>query len=79
MKIGRRQSGVFLDLGQVLVFEAQPVPFEGRRLAGFMGFDHRAPAPAVAADSRDRHRIIGRQHPGIEQLGPQQVRWRRWG
>ena len=65
------QPGVFHDLGNVLVLQAQAIEFKRRGFAFFMGFDQAASAPRITTDGGQGERKVARQQAGVHQRANQ--------
>ncbi|MCY1358892.1 hypothetical protein D9M69_454400 [compost metagenome] len=71
----RRQAGLHAHLGQVLVLQPQRVLARAVQLrvtAGLEVGNHLLAAAAVAGQRERRHRVVARQHAGIDQWAHRQ-------
>ena len=66
-----RQARVFHDFWNVFVLQTQPIQLECGRFAFFVGLNHAASAPRIAADRRQAQRKILRNQSGLNERANQ--------
>jgi len=74
---GGRQSCEGRDFRHMLMFEAERVKLERRRLVRLISLDHLAPAPGIARDGVNRHRHVGGDKTGVDERAQQRYGARR--